>query len=347
MLPVIWFCIVAAMIAVYVVLDGFDLGAGIVHLCVARNETERRAVLGSIGPVWDGNEVWLLAAGGALYCAFPPLYASAFSGFYLPLMMVLWLLILRGIAVEFRNHLDNRVWKPVWDVTFCLASALLAIFLGAALGNVVRGVPLNTDGDFFLPLWTNWRPGPMPGILDWYTVLVGLFSLFALTQHGALWVAHKTEDALRGRARNVARMAWFAVAAFTVLVTIASFRIQPCLEASFRRAPAGFVFPALALVALLSIVRYRRQGEDLKAFLASSLFLAGIFFSAVFGLFPNLLPANSNPAFSLTVQNASAAEYGLRTGLIWFTPGIILAVSYAVFLYGRFAGKVQPADGGH
>src|SRR5512145_1249745 len=135
MLPVIWFCLVAMMIAVYVVLDGFDLGAGIVHLGVARNDRERQAVLRSIGPVWDGNEVWLVAGGGALYFAFPALYASSFSGFYLPLMMVLWLLILRGASVEFRSHLNNRVWKPFWDVVFCFASALLAIFLGAALGN--------------------------------------------------------------------------------------------------------------------------------------------------------------------------------------------------------------------
>ena len=197
MLPVIWFCIIAVMLAIYVVLDGFDLGAGIVHLGVARTEDERRAVLKSIGPVWDGNEVWLLAAGGTLYFAFPALYASSFSGFYLPLMMVLWLLILRGSAVEFRNHFDNKVWKPLWDVVFCFASGLLAIFFGAALGNVVRGVPLDASGDFFLPLWTNWQPGQNPGILDWYTVTVGLFAFLTLAQHGALWVAYKTVDELR------------------------------------------------------------------------------------------------------------------------------------------------------
>ena len=139
----IWFCLVAVMIAVYVVLDGFDLGAGIVHLFVARTDAERRAVLGSIGPVWDGNEVWLLAGGGTLYFAFPALYASSFSGFYLPLMIVLWLLILRGISIEFRNHIQSLVWQPLWDAVFAGASALLAIFFGAALGNVVRGVPLD------------------------------------------------------------------------------------------------------------------------------------------------------------------------------------------------------------
>ncbi len=151
----IWYCLVAVMIAIYVVLDGFDMGAGIVQLFVARTDGERRAVLSSIGPVWDGNEVWLLAGGGTLYFAFPRLYASSFSGFYLPLMIVLWLLILRGISIEFRNHLQSLVWQPLWDVVFAAASGLLAIFFGAALGNVVRGVPLDRSGEFFLPLWTD------------------------------------------------------------------------------------------------------------------------------------------------------------------------------------------------
>ena len=163
----VWFCLVAVMIAMYVVLDGFDLGAGAVHLFVARTDAERRAVLRSIGPVWDGNEVWLLAGGGTLYFAFPALYASSFSGFYLPLMMVLWLLILRGIAIEFRNHLQSLVWQPLWDAVFSRASALLAIFFGAALGNVVRGVPLDRAGTFFLPLWTDFTVGKEPAAASW------------------------------------------------------------------------------------------------------------------------------------------------------------------------------------
>src|SRR6201997_3925470 len=187
----LWFSLVAAMIAVYVVLDGFDLGAGVIHLFVARNDVERRTVLASIGPVWDGNEVWLLAGGGTLYFAFPALYASAFSGFYLPLMVVLWLLILRGVAIEFRNHLQSPVWGPFWDAVFCGASALLAIFFGAALGNVVRGVPLDASGYFFLPLWTDFAAGKDTGILDWYTILVAVAAFLALTLHGSLWVALK------------------------------------------------------------------------------------------------------------------------------------------------------------
>src|ERR1700690_882557 len=177
----LWFWIVAAMIATYVVLDGFDLGAGAIYLVAAKTNDERRRVLRAIGPVWDGNEVWLLAAGGTLYFAFPQLYASSFSGFYLPLMMVLWLLMLRGIGIEFRAHLDAPVWQGFFDSIFFVSSALLAIFLGAALGNVIRGVPLGPDGYFFEPLWTNFRLGLHPGILDWYPGMAGVVALVTLT----------------------------------------------------------------------------------------------------------------------------------------------------------------------
>ena len=197
----VWFCLVAIMIAMYVVLDGFDLGAGAIHLWVAKDDGERQQVIRSIGPVWDGNEVWLLAAGGTLYFAFPALYASGFSGFYLPLMIVLWLLILRGIAVEFRGHLTSAVWLKFWDVVFAGASLLLAVFYGAALGNVVRGVPLNDQGYFFEALWTNFRLGPNTGILDWYTIIVGVAALVTLVLHGALWVALKTEGPVHDRSR--------------------------------------------------------------------------------------------------------------------------------------------------
>jgi cytochrome d ubiquinol oxidase subunit II len=182
----IWFMLVAFMLTAYVVLDGFDLGAGIIQPLVARTDDERRLVLRTVGPVWDGNEVWLLSAGGTLYFAFPGLYAAAFSGFYLPLHMVLWLLILRAIGIEFRMHLAEPVWRGFFDGIFTLSSTLLAIFFGAALGNVIRGVPLDKDGYFFNPLWTNWRVGAEPGILDWYTVLAGVAALVSLVQHGAL-----------------------------------------------------------------------------------------------------------------------------------------------------------------
>ena len=174
----LWFCLIAVMVTMYVVLDGFDLGAGVIHLFVARSEDERRDVIRAIGPFWDGNEVWLIAAGGTLFFAFPLLYASSFSGFYLPLIIVLWLLMWRGVSIELRSHLKNPVWASFWDGMFCLGSTLLAIFYGAALANVVRGVPLDAHGTFFEPLWTDLDPSSAsPGILDWYTVLIALLIL--------------------------------------------------------------------------------------------------------------------------------------------------------------------------
>src|ERR1700723_3473882 len=207
----IWFWIVAVMIALYVVLDGFDLGVGILSPFLARVEDDRRTLIRAIGPVWDGNEVWLLAGGGTLYFAFPLLYASAFSGFYLPLMIVLWLLILRGVSLELRNHIDVGVWRALLDGLFGLSSALLAIFYGAALANVLRGVPLSADGYFFLPLWTNWQTGVSPGILDWYTVIGGLVALVSLTMHGALWLTIKVSGDLEMGARKVVTPLWFGL----------------------------------------------------------------------------------------------------------------------------------------
>ena len=339
----VWFALVAVMIAVYVVLDGFDIGVGIIHLLIARSDADRRTVLASIGPVWDGNEVWLLAGGGTLYFAFPALYASSFSGFYLPLMMVLWLLILRGISIEFRNHLDTLVWQPLWDTIFCGASALLAIFFGAALGNVVRGVPLDQAGEFFLPLWTDFNPGKNPGILDWYTVLVAVVALFALTVHGALWVALKTEGDVHHRARDVAKQVWWALGGGVIAITLASFTIQPHLKQSYAERPWGYIFPLLALVGLIGMRLWDGRRQGLDAFLCSCLFLLGMLVSVAFGLYPYVLPANSDPTLSLTVGNTAAAPYGLRVGLYWFIPGLLLTTGYFVYTYRNFAGKVRTA----
>src|SRR5579884_3703029 len=199
----VWYILVALMLVGYVVLDGFDLGAGALHLIAARTDEERRTLLQAIGPVWDGNEVWLLAAGGTLFYAFPLLYASSFSGFYLALNMVLWLLVFRAIGIEFRMHLENALWRSFFDVTFSAASILLIVFFGAALGNVLRGVPLGADHYFFVPLWTNFAPGANPGILDWYTILCAVVTVVAVCIHGALYVIVKTAGDLNARMRQV------------------------------------------------------------------------------------------------------------------------------------------------
>lgn len=343
----LWFCLVAIMITGYVVLDGFDIGAGILHNFVAKDDSGRRQILASIGPVWDGNEVWLLAGGGTLYFAFPKLYASSFAGFYLPLMIVLWLLILRALAIEFRNAVASPTWQPFWDVVFGGASTLLAIFYGAALGNVVRGVSLDAKGDFFLPLWTNFRTSGDVGILDWYTILVGLLALATLTLHGALWVAYKTDGDVHAASLRSAGWAWYATAVLTVLVTAATFSIQPQVPANFERYPWGYIFPLLALAGLVGIRFYLRSGTELRAFLASALFIVGMLTSAAFGVYPYVLPSSSNPELGLTIYNTAAGHYGLKIGLAWWIPGMLLATGYFVFTYRRLAGKVRLEAGGH
>jgi cytochrome d ubiquinol oxidase subunit II len=340
----VWFCLVAIMIAMYVVLDGFDLGAGAIHLWVAREDGERQQVMRSIGPVWDGNEVWLLAAGGTLYFAFPALYASGFSGFYLPLMIVLWLLILRGIAVEFRGHLTSSVWLRFWDVVFSCSSLLLAVFFGAALGNVVRGVPLNEQGYFFEALWTNFRLGPNAGVLDWYTIIVGVAALGTLVLHGALWVALKTEGPVHDRSWSLARGIWWIVLILTIVLTAITFKVQPGVPSNLNTHPWGYIFPALALSGLLGMFWFIRKQDELKGFLASCIYIVGMLTSAVFGLYPLILPASTNPAYSLTVDNAKAADYGLRIGLAWWIVGMILVAAYTYHVYSSFAGKVKAGD---
>ena len=237
----IWFMIVAVMVAMYVLLDGFDIGAGAVHLIIARNDTERRTILRAIGPVWDGNEVWLLAAGGTLYFAFPLLYASSFSGFYLPLIIVLWLLMLRGIGIEFRSHIHDGLWTSFFDVIFSIASILLAIFFGAALGNVVRGVPLNAEGYFFEPLWTNFLVGTNNGILDWYTVIMGVVALVTLVVHGSLYLATKTEGELNARARRFAFALWPVQLILTIVSLAATLFVRPGVLSNFGKWPIGYV----------------------------------------------------------------------------------------------------------
>ncbi len=338
----LWFCLVAIMVAGYVVLDGFDLGAGLVHLFVARDDRERKQILSTVGPVWDGNEVWLLAGGGTLYFAFPALYAASFSGFYLPLMMVLWLLILRAVSVEVRNHVDSPLWRPFWDVVFGASSSLLCLLFGVALGNVVRGVPLDASGYFFIPLWTNFLPSPDAGIIDWYTVLVGLAALCALALHGSLWVALRTAGDLSTRSRRVAGRLWWTVLLLTIAITLVSFGIQPHLYGQFAKWPWGYVFPALAILGLGGMLVFIRAGDDLKAFLSSCAYLVGMLTSVVFGVYPLVLPANPHPELSLDIHNAAAPLYGLQIGLMWWIPGMILAGCYSVFIYRHFSKRVEP-----
>jgi cytochrome bd ubiquinol oxidase subunit II len=343
----LWFVLVAFMLTMYVLLDGFDLGAGAIHTFVAKSDEERRLVLKSIGPVWDGNEVWIIAAAGTLFFTFPLLYASSFSGFYLPLIIVLWLLMIRGLSIELRGHIESPVWASFWDGMFFLGSALLAVFYGVALGNVVRGVPLREDGYFFQALWTNFSPtNPNPGILDWYTILTGLMALVALVVHGAGWVAVKTEGELNARARRAARIAWVALVVLTAITTAATFSLSPEMLSSFSERPWGLVFPALAVAGLALVGYFGFRRRDRAAFLSSGAYIAGMMTSTAFSIYPKVLPA-VEPENSLTVYNASGSAYGLAVGLVWWSIGMVLAAIYFVLIYRLFRGKVSLEDDGY
>jgi cytochrome bd ubiquinol oxidase subunit II len=344
-MPTLWFMIVAVMVAAYVVLDGFDLGAGVIYLGAARTPDERRTIMRAIGPVWDGNEVWLLVAGGTLYFAFPLLYASSFSGFYLPLMLVLWLLMLRGIGIELRSHMTNPVWVRFFDVVFCGSSLLLTIFFGAALGNVVRGVPLAADQYFFEPLWTNFRVGQNNGILDWYTVLTGLIALVTLTAHGSLYIAVKTEGDVNRRARLTAQWAWPLQLVLTIVGLVATIYIRPGVLDNYKQHVIGFLIPVVVFGSLAVMIyamrKFRDPAKEKLAFVASALYIVGMLVGAAFALYPVVLPASTDPARNLTIYNTAAGEHGLTVGLTWWILGVLPALAYFTLLFRMFKGKVR------
>jgi cytochrome d ubiquinol oxidase subunit II len=344
----VWFAIVSLMLTAYVVLDGFDFGAGILHLFVAKTDEERRTVLAAIGPLWDGNEVWLIAGGGILFFSFPRAYAAGFSGFYLPLMMVLWLLIGRGISIEFRSMEESPLWRSAWDGVFFVSSALMSIVLGAALGNVIRGVPLNAEGYFSGPLFTNFVPGRNPGVLDWYTVILGVFALVVLAMHGANFLRMKTEGTVRERASVLGQRLWVAVLGVGLLMTTATHFIQPGLFATMLSRPLAWPLIAVNFVALAAIpLAYRRESEG-GPFLGSSALIASSLATAAVGLYPTLLRSTIDPSHDLTATSAAAGSLNLRVGLWFWMVAIALAVVYFTYLFRSFRGKVNLSEGhGH
>jgi cytochrome d ubiquinol oxidase subunit II len=341
----VWFAIVSGMLAVYAVLDGFDFGAGIVHRLVARTNEERRAVLAAIGPVWDGNEVWLIAAGGVLFVAFPRVYATAFSGFYMALMIVLWLLILRGVAIEFRVHQDHPLWREFWDTIFSLASGLLATVFGMALGNLIRGVPVGKEGLPGMPLFTNFRPGREPGILDWYTGLVGLFALAALAGHGALYLAWRTAGPVRERSLALAQGVWRAVFVLWVAATAATAWVRPEVFSNLVSRPWTLVFVAVSAAGIVGGFRFPGRGRDLAAFLSSCAFLLGLMATALAGNYPFWLRSTLDASSSLTATNSAADRYGMGVALAWWVVGITLVAGYFTYLFRSMRGKVGAETG--
>jgi len=322
-----WFCFLAVMVAMYVVLDGFDLGVGSLHFLLGKTEEEREEAAAAIGPVWNGNEVWLIAGGGVLFMAFPKAYSGAFSGLYFGLILVLWLLVGRGLSLELRHQVDNPLWRGACDTVFFLASAALALVFGVALGNVVRGVPLRADGYFSLPLFN---------ILNWYALLVGVFGLLVLAAQGASFLAFRGTGALAERARRWARRLWIAEAVIFLAMIGPTYAVRDEMLTNLFDHPWRLVFPALAVGALVAMFVFQRAREWLRAFVASSLFIVGLLTTMAAGLYPNLLPAREGNPNSLTVDNAAAGSHTLKTALVWWPIGMVLAAVYFVYAYRMF-----------
>ncbi len=340
-----WFVIVSGMLTAYAVLDGFDFGVGAIHRIVARTDEERRTVLAAIGPIWDGNEVWLIAAGGLLFMAFPSVYATAFSGFYMALMVVLWLLILRGVAIELRSHEDHLLWREFWDTVFSVASALLAVVFGTSLGNLIRGVPLGKEGLRGMPLFTNFLTGREPGIFDWYTALVGLFTLAALAVHGALYLAWRTTGPVRERSLALARQAWKAALVLWIAATAATLWVRPEVFSSLVARPWALPFVALAFAGAWGVFLFPRRDSELAAFLSSSAVLFGMLAATLAGQYPFWLRSTLDPSHSLTALNSASDHYGLRVALTWRPVGIALVAVYFTFLFRWMWGKVVVEPG--
>lgn len=338
-----WFWLTSIVLALYALADGFDFGAGILHLFVARTDSERRVVFSAVGPWWDGNEVWLLAGGGVLFLAFPKVLAAGLSGFYLAIFLVVWTLLLRGIAIEFRSHLAEGLWRSFFDGVFALASLLMPILLGAALGNVIRGVPLDATGFFNLPLFTHGGVGGPQGILDWYTVLTGVFVLAALTLHGALYLAWKAPGKVAERSAKAVLPLWAAVVLLTLVATLATGKVNPDLFPHFRKAPAAWASLVLFLGGLAAVPVLRRR--PLGAFLGSCAFIVGILAATAASLWPVMLRSTLNPAWTLDALGASAGAYGMRAGLCWWFVAFLLALTYFTTLLRIHRGRVQEGDG--
>jgi cytochrome d ubiquinol oxidase subunit II len=333
MINAIWFVVLSLMLTGYGVLDGFDLGVGALHLLVGRTREERERAIDTIGPVWNGNEVWLLAAGGSMVVAFPHLYASAFSGFYLALMLVIWLLVLRGLGIEFRHQVDSPLWQDAWDVTFSVSSVALAVLFGVAVGNVLRGVPFDANGEF---------QGSFALLLNPFAILAGLLSLSVLSLHGAAYLTLKTDGAMQARARRLAGGLWWAVVVLTAAMTAASFVVRPDFTRNFAAMPLLLVAPACALAAVAVLRRSWRRHQEARTFQASAALIAGILASVAAGLFPRLLPALPGSRHAdLDIYNAASPEHSLWVALGIYLVGMAIVITYLTRIYRVWRGKAR------
>lgn len=330
-LPSIWFLLVGVLLTGYALLDGFDLGVGALHL-FAKGDYERRVMLNSIGPVWDGNEVWLITGGGALFAAFPDVYATVFSGFYTAFYLLLVALIFRAIAIEFRSKEKSVLWRKCWDVAFSVSSILIPILMGVALGNMVTGIPVDRNMEFTGTFWTLFTP---------ISLVTGVATLALFMMHGAIYVAMKTEDELQDRAKRWfwSTLAFFAVsyAALTVLI----FLQAPTMVEKFMASPMLFALPVLNVLAILNVPREFYHKRESRAFFSSCCAIVALMTLFGLGLYPELVPSTIDAAYSLTIFNASSSTKTLHTMLIMAGIGMPFVIAYTIAIYYVFRGKVR------
>lgn len=325
-----WFLLIWVLFAGYAILDGFDLGVGVLHL-LARDDRQRRIQMNAIGPVWDGNEVWLLTAGGALFAAFPPVYATVFSGFYLALMLVLFALIFRAVSMEFRGQVDRPGWRRVWDWALGLGSLVPAIIFGVAIGNILRGLPIEADGTLNVPFLA---------LLNPYALLIGILSLVMFVMHGAAYLAVKTDGDLQQRMARWTIGAWMAFVVLYLAATVATFFVSPSLFEGVFGNPLFWVFFLLLLGAIIYVPIANRAGKFLRAFLASAATIAAMIGLTATSLFPRMVPSSLDLAGSLTIYNASSTPRTLTVMLVIALIGMPLVIAYTACVYRVFAGKV-------
>lgn len=334
----VWFCVLVLGLSMYAILDGFDLGVGILYLWIARNNLERRTALLSIGPVWDGNEVWLIAGGGLLVLSFPRVYAAGFSGFYLPLMFVLWLLMTRGLSLEWRANINSPMWRGPADLLFSVSSFLLVLLFGVAVGNVINGVPINPQGYY---------QGLFGWMLNPYALLIGVLSVVLLALHGANWLALKTDGPVQERARLISSRLWIVLVVLGILATIGTFLARSQMGINYRNYPIYFLVPLLSVLAVAALWYFRQRNDDLRAFASSAALILTLAASTGIGLYPNLLPSRPHPERSFTIYNSYSSSLALQVGLTWLAVGLTLAILHIGFTYYLFRGKVVVEEGGH
>ena len=330
-LNTLWFILIGVLLSGYAILDGFDLGVGALHLFV-KKDIDRRTMINSIGPVWDGNEVWLVTGGGALFAAFPMVYATIFSGFYTAFMLLLFALIFRAISIEFRSKRESKRWRQMWDVSFSIASILIAFLMGVALGNIITGIPLTSDKEF---------AGSFLSLINPYTILVGITTVALFMMHGSIYLVMKTEGELQNKINNwVNNTIIFFVISY-VTTTMSTLIYYPHMVAHFKETPAFFIIAILNMLAIANIPREIHHEKYFRAFISSSLSILALFALFAVGIFPNIVLSSPNPELSLNIYNSASSYKTLGIMLTIAAIGFPFVLAYTISIYWIFRGKVK------